>query len=230
MIGDETTRAVSNYLDYLPAVFADADDDDFLGTFLRAFEHVLTGVGDGDEPGLEEILDGGATTAAGDRLAGVHRYFDPGLVGTTNPPLQKPAPQAAPDGFLAWLAEWVALVPRLDIRPDIVRLLIARAVELYRVRGTNDGMTELLKIYGLDVKITESPTTPFHFTVAWPNKTSDPDVLAQQRSFASAIIDVEKPAFTTYDLDQQPIQWQVEVISTVGIDTLLADDKNVHVQ
>jgi hypothetical protein len=209
----------------LPAVYSTADS--FLATFLRAFEHVLTGVGDGDDPGFEEILDGGATTAQGQRLAGIQRYFDPGLVGRTNPPLQLPAPQAAPDEFLPWLAQWVALVPRADVSSTTLRLLIARAVELYRLRGTKDGIVQLLSIYGLDVEIAESESTPFHFTVTAPIPTSDTEVLNRWSALARAIIDFEKPAYTTYDLDPHPIQWQVEVTATVGVDTLLADDLNV---
>ena len=58
---------VSSYLEYLPAIFQqDADEQgvNFIGRFLLAFEMILSGLGDPDHPGLEEIID---------RL---HTYFD----------------------------------------------------------------------------------------------------------------------------------------------------------
>lgn len=73
---------LSSYLDYLPAIYREdlsADSTNFLGRFLLAFERILTGVGDPDDPGFEEITDGiPKPDGTGWRLAGLHRYFDPG--------------------------------------------------------------------------------------------------------------------------------------------------------
>src|SRR3990172_7602999 len=89
----------SRYLDYLPAVFqqdAEVGQPNFLGRFLLAFEQVLTGLGEIEEPGLEERLDGIVDPVSGAlRLAGVHRYFQPG------PDL--PDHERAPAEFLEWL-------------------------------------------------------------------------------------------------------------------------------
>src|SRR5262245_36514538 len=121
-------REQSSYLDYLPAVFqedAPADETLGLGRFLLAFEHILTGVGDIDAPGLEELLDGATEPETGRRLAGVERYFDTGVRG----PNVLAEPERVPDegGFLDWLAEWVALVPRGDVGEEIKRQLVARS-------------------------------------------------------------------------------------------------------
>jgi phage tail-like protein len=131
----------SSYLRYLPALFRveDHQSGGFLGQFLLAFEAVLTGRRQPAEPGLEELLDGIVGQDGTEVLAGVHRYFDPGPMAG---PLQR-----APDDFLEWLAGFVALTLRADTSPEFRRLLIARAVPLYRLRGTKQGLFEMLKLF-----------------------------------------------------------------------------------
>lgn len=66
-----------SYLDYLPAVFQEeADPSGFLAAYLQGFEQVLTGHGDPQDAGLEEVLDG-IPGAAGPQLGGLERYFTP---------------------------------------------------------------------------------------------------------------------------------------------------------
>src|SRR4051812_12108505 len=106
----EPTRR-SDYLDHLPAFFQEGDDEGLLSRLLLAFQHVLSGVGDVDDPGLEEHLDGAVDPNDGRVLAGIERIFDPGLrpdgvlAGET---------ERAPDEFLEWLSGWVAIT----LRPD----------------------------------------------------------------------------------------------------------------
>jgi Phage tail protein (Tail_P2_I) len=228
----------SRYLDYLPAVYGAGGD---LDAVLRAFEHVLTGRRDADEPGLEEILDG----IRGDSLAGIHRYYHPGFEWSGGADVELLPEQRAPADFLSWLAGWVALVPRADSAEVVVRRLIARAVELYRLRGTRDGIIELLEIYGVHAVITEwkppasasgavpaaAPTTPgspFYFCVSAKIATPDPDVIAEQEAFVRAIVDAEKPAQTYYEFRPDTTHLQVEVTSHVGVDTLLGLDDNLE--
>src|SRR5262245_32586991 len=133
----------SRYLDYLPAVYqqdAEIGQPNFLGRFLLAFEQVLTGLGDINEPGLEEKLDGVFHPDTGQLLlAGVHRYFDPG------PKLLEH--ERAPAEFLEWLAGWVALTLRADLDEPRRRDFIARAVSLYNLHGTKQGIEEFVRLY-----------------------------------------------------------------------------------
>ncbi len=85
---------------------------------------------------FERHMDG-----LGSILSGLGRYFDPY--------------RTDPD-FLPWLASWVALVLDPDWDESKRRELIAKAVDLYRYRGTVKGLKEYLKIYtGLEPDIRE---------------------------------------------------------------------------
>jgi phage tail-like protein len=227
----------SRYLDYLPAIYqqdAQVNQPNLLGRCLLAFEQVLTGLGDVEERGLEEILDGVLDPVSGLlRMAGVQRYFDPG------PNL--PDSERAPAKFLPWLAGWVALALRADLDELRQRDFIARAVSLYRLRGTKQGLEEFVRIYTrLGVTVDEMNTpfqigvhstvgvdtlldggAPHFFRVLIRLPTPDPEQIRQHRQVATAIIAMEKPAHTHYQLDVETPTMQIGVHSTVGVDTLL---------
>ena len=205
----------SNYLQYLPAIFS---EDLFLGRFLLAFEQVLTGLqGDETQPrqGLEEII------------ADIPKLFDS---------------EETPEEFLKWLAAWVALSLRADWRPDQQRQFLARVVPLYRRRGTKKNLAELLRIYtGLDPVIAEAEGTvfqigvhstigldtqlggsaPHYFRVTVTMGNPDPGTLQRQHQIVTALIDLEKPAHTAYDLNLIHTTMQIGVSSTIGVNTLL---------
>lgn len=234
---DDRPGQSSSYLDNLPAIYqqdAQVGAPNFLGRFLLAFEQVLTGLGDVAEPGIEEVLDGIVDPVGGGlRLAGVHRYFDPG------PDL--PAHERAPSEFLEWLAGWVGLTLRADLDELRQRDFIARAVSLYRLRGTRRGLEEYVRIYTrLGVTIDELATpfqigvhstigvdslldggAPHFFRVLIRLPSPDPAEIARHREVVTSIIDVEKPAHTHYTLRWETPTLQVGVHSSVGIDTLL---------
>lgn len=187
---------MSRYLAHLPALF---QDDDFAGTFLLAFERVLTGLASADPPdlpgvppGLERILDA------------IETYFDPAL---------------APDEFLPWLAGWVATSLREDWDATTRRVFIAHIVPLYRRRGTARALQLLLQLYlnptrdpqrDASVEVLEAPKptdpsypTPYpprYFQVRFTVVERDPASLARRASIATEIIDREKPAHTYYGL------------------------------
>jgi phage tail-like protein len=231
----EAAERVSSYLDSLPAIFRESSEDDpeFLGRFLLAFEHVLTGVGEADRPGLEETLDGIADPATGElRLAGVYRYFEPGP--------KAPEEQRAPAEFLEWLSGWVALTLRADLDELRQRDFIARAASLYRLRGTKRGLEEILRIYTrLGVSVEElqgrmqvavsrlgkdsflGGGAPHFFRVIVRLATTSPAEISYQRQVVRAIVDAEKPAHTHYVLEVETPSLQIGVHSTVGVDTLL---------
>lgn len=232
MVADARTGQASALLDHLPALFREGSAPgapNFLGRFLLAFEHLLTGVGDAGEPGLDERIDR------------IHHHFDPRL---------------APPEFLDWLAGWVALVLRGDLdavsgaeggdapeqRRALARGLIASAVPLYRTRGTRRGLEALLRLFtgGLAPTITEMTGSfqvgvsrlgddtildggaPhfFHVLLRLPNP--DPATLKRSEALVRAILDVEKPAHTRYVLTVETPSMQVGVRSRIGVDTLLS--------
>jgi phage tail-like protein len=228
---------LSSYLLHLPAVYREDVDEgqpEFLGRFLLAFEHVLTGLGDPDAPGIEEHLEGIVDPVSGiRRLAGLERYLVPGP--------ELPDPHRAPAEFLPWLAGWVALSLRADFDELRQRDFIARAVSLYRLRGTRRGLELFAGIYTrLGVTIDELDTpfqlgrhstvgvdtildggAPHFFRVLVRLPTADPAELARQRRVVIELIDAEKPAHTHYAVDIQTPTLQIGRQSTVGVDTLL---------
>jgi phage tail-like protein len=136
------TFRISSYLDDLPAIYrqpAQGGRPDFLGRFLLAFEHVLTGVGDPLKPGLEELLDGIVDGDGRTRLAGAHRFADPGP--------DRPDEERAPAEFLEWLSGWVALTLREDWTEGEKRRILSEIVPSYRRRGTRDGLRHVLSAF-----------------------------------------------------------------------------------
>jgi len=151
-VDSATAPPESGYLDHLPAIYRSTPDGKpgVLGQFLRAFEEVLSGVGNADRPGLAEVINGIAPNIAGRKaLAGLHRYCEPG------PGLDHR--HRTPRPFLDWLSGWVALSLRADLDEQTQRQFIAKAAWLYRQRGTPQGLAAVLAIYTkLGVTIKES--------------------------------------------------------------------------
>jgi phage tail-like protein len=200
---------------YLPAIY---QEDPLMGKFLLAFEKILLGPLDdvgGKSKGLEETIDAIAT------------FFDP---------------ERAPAYFLDWLSGWVALSLRADLDEVQQREFIANAVRLYRLRGTNEGLAEVVKIYtrlgvtisepsmdafqladystvGVDTLLSGGPPYFFHVFARLPS--NDPADVKKKTKVITAILDMEKPAHTTYVLDVTTPSLQTAVNSTVGVDTLL---------
>jgi phage tail-like protein len=225
----------SSYVDLLPPLFQENEDAaEFLGRFLLAFEHVLSGVGNVDEPGLNEVLDGATGRTTGRVLAGVERYFDPGLrrEGAVLAPEQR-----APAEFLEWLAAWVGMALRGDMGEAQRRELIARAVPLYRKRGTREGLEELLSIQSsLRATITDAGKPPpedptgasfgAHFFRVQVNlPAASIDTIGGQREIIARILDAEKPAHTWYQLDVATPELQIGKTSHIGVDTLIGKPK-----
>jgi phage tail-like protein len=187
---------VSRYLAHLPALFRDTE---FAGTFLLAFERVLTGLPDPDQPNLPRVPPGLEQV-----LEAIETYFDPA---------------SAPAEFLPWLAGWVATSLREDWDAATRRSFIAQVVPLYRLRGTPRALQTLLQIYlnptgdpqrDASVEVLEGPRpgdptypTPYpprYFQVRFTVSDRDPAVLARRAAIATEIIDREKPAHTYYGL------------------------------
>ncbi|MER2515811.1 MAG: phage tail protein [Candidatus Accumulibacter phosphatis] len=150
-------------------------------------------------------------------------------------------PMRAREDFLPWLASWTALVLRADWSPEQKRTVLAKIIPLYRKRGTKAGLEEYLKIYvgdgvsisdehdpiqvgtistvGVDTVVGGMPPHLFHVNVAFT--TPDPAELSRKTASVRAVLDIEKPAHTSYSLSISGPTFQIGVQSTVGIDTLI---------
>lgn len=173
----------SSLLDDLPAIYR---EHPFLGRFLLAFEKVLLGRDDGvalpplpDAPrhapqGLEQTIDG------------LWQHFDA---------------QRAPPEFLPWLAGWAALSLRADLSPAQQRVFVANAIRLYRRRGTPGNLAELLRLFtGREASVHDDLSEPHRFRVEINLPTNDAELVARQQAIAHALILLEKPAHTQYEL------------------------------
>jgi len=209
----------SRYLQYLPAIFS---EHPFLGRFLLAFERVLSGIPDvAGEPqaGLEQTV------------AGLAALFDP---------------KETREEFLPWLAGWVALDMRADWTMEQQRNFLADIVPLYRSRGTKENLARLLSIYtegkpvidegdfptlqigvrstiGKDTLIGEPPAHFFRVTVSLGRKAEQSE-RDRQLQIARALIDLQKPAHTSYELKISSDTMKIGQRSTVGKDTLIGEE------
>lgn len=141
-----------SYYNLLPNIYQrgeSAGDNEFLRDFLRAFEDVLLGKENGasgfSSKGLVEILER------------IQDYFDPTL---------------APQEFIEWLTDWVALDLSKEVEKDAdnedatqtqvdsdqyfpaesevrgrKRHLIKKLAPLYHLRGTKEGLRQVIDIY-----------------------------------------------------------------------------------
>ncbi len=189
----EEKKLSSNYQQYLPAIL---QEEVFLGRFLLAFEKILSGLDETPNqaqnqaqiitgksqnlPGLEEIIDL------------IHLYFNP---------------QETPEEFLPWLAGWVALSLRDDWKVEAKRAFIQKIVGLYSLRGTKQGLIEILGLYlknsGFEDQVEifdEFDNFPHYFQVQITSNIRYPNNYWQEAKIAKAIIDREKPAQTYYTL------------------------------
>jgi phage tail-like protein len=214
-----TDLGSSNLLQYLPAIYR---EEPFLGRFLLAFEKILF---DGVQ------LKGGRLPAIEQTIAGIATYFDP---------LQ------APKEFLPWLASWTAFSLRFDLDERQQRDFIANIIPLYRRRGTKRNLEELLRKFtpglpkvaealgaefqigvhstiGADTSIGGGAAYFFSVTVSLP--PAAPEVqqrqVARAIAIATALVELEKPAHTFFDLKVEFPSMQIGVHSQVGVDTLL---------
>jgi len=220
-----------------------------IGRFLMAFESILLGLPKNraaewadlvEQPGFEEIIGGASEGGTAELLlVGVQRFFEPGADAL---PASGKVPDydRAPSEFLGWLAGWVALTLRDDWTDDHKRRFIANATQLYRLRGTKAGVTQFVQTYtgGPPVQIFEESAelqvgvhsrigddtiigggAPFFFRVKLTS--SDPLRFQQQKDMVAALIELQKPAHTSFTLEVETLRLQIGVNSRIGVDTLL---------
>jgi len=126
-------------------------------------------------------------------------------------------PNRAPDGFVPYLASWVDLEVLLDVphsegpssTPSLstglgrLRELVVGAATLSHWRGTHKGLCRFLETatgaagFKVDEQVRgkDGKVKPFHLRVTAPKG------LVQHRKLIERIIELEKPAYVTYELD-----------------------------
>lgn len=235
----------SKYTQYLPRMFQkgnnQTDDTYFLGRFLKAFEQILSGGTERQETeGIEELLDR------------FDKYLDPAQT---------------PPQFLEWLAGWVALdledaaefygaedkaqknslptqlLPLEQARSTINRDLISAIVQLYKKRGTCNGLLEYLRLYAGDettISIDEFHETarigdsreigqntmvgsasPCFFSVNAIIPAHSRSMLNNKVALMRRVIESEKPFYTNYKLNVEIPSMRIGVYSKVGRETLI---------
>lgn len=224
----------SDLLRYLPDIYT---EDAFVGRFLSAFEKVLLGRSD-----VALCYRGGRFTPGGaedvetnppvcyqgleETIAGVSAYFEA---------------DNTPEDFLQWLSGWVALTLRADVPVEVQRTFIGRAVWLYNMRGTVQGIKETINIYAGTYPTIDELGTPFEigvnstlgentlldsgaphfFRVVLNLNITDEEQIGKITQVVTSILDLEKPAHTYYALTVLTPTLVIGEHSTIGEDTLL---------
>jgi phage tail-like protein len=106
------------------------------------------------------------------------------------------APYRTPDGFVAFLARWVALGDHLIGTTDVGRLrdLVANAAFLAQWRGTVTGLSRVIELATGLSHVDVSEPRPFHVVVSLPESG------AAHLELVRRIVSAEKPAATTCDV------------------------------
>lgn len=226
------TVDTSKLLDYLPAIYR---EDPFLSRYLFAFEKLLLGRNDNVTiPGEKE---GSETRSLEETIDSIPALFDPRDERVT----QK--------DFLPWLASWVALSLRADLDDLEQRRFVANIVQRYRRRGTKGNLIELLTLFTRTTAEIDEDAVPnkdrfpqfegerqLHFfkAIVWLSDPT-PAIVQRKREIARAIIELEKPAHTFYELEIRFASMRIGDYSdrgkyhaSVGVDTLINIWSNVH--
>ena len=165
--------------------------------------------------GIETVLFGPDSRALERQIARIATYFDAA---------------ETPDEFLPWLGQWVALSHMDGLSLVRQRKLLLEIVPLYAKRGTKAYVARLLELFspdGAEITIEDhalpgliigqakigidawlEADRPFCFEVKVraprpPDGNAEAEVQLQSewREWARRVIDLAKPAHTTYDLD-----------------------------
>jgi phage tail-like protein len=107
-------------------------------------------------------------------------------------------PKTCPPGFLPWLASW--LDPELDTKwpEERLRDLIARAMDLFRWRGTRYGLARMIELCtGFAPRISDDPSQAFCFRI----QLEVPPSRGVDRRLLENLIQAQKPAHAGYVLE-----------------------------
>lgn len=115
-------------------------------------------------------------------------------------------PRRAPDAFVPFLARWVELSLPVSTGLGRMRELIASAVELSQWRGTARGLLRFLEVatgvkgFRVEERVPDAAGHPraFHIQVIAPAAVQPHQPMLER------IIEMEKPAYVTYELRFEP--------------------------
>jgi phage tail-like protein len=108
------------------------------------------------------------------------------------------SPATCPASFLPWLASWFDLTVSPHWPERHVRELVQQAMDLYRWRGTNYGLAQMIELWtGVTPHIEESPTEQFVFNV----HMSPPSGVKVDRQVVEDLLNAHKPAHAGYQLE-----------------------------
>ena len=228
----------SAYLRHLPEIFRAPRPDGappFLGEFLKIFEALLAGRDDAqaiDVRGIEEVIEL------------FPEMIDPALAPVDDVSATGSVPLRSE--FLDYVASWAALA--LDQNWDLQkkREWTRRILPLYRRRGTRDGLQDYLTTFvgaqvqidepdggitlavdnttlGVDTFLTDAPAYFFRVRIAYgfPPNPFDFSIWNNLIAGTRAIVDLEKPAHTWYQLDARAPGIIIASRSTIAVDTLI---------
>lgn len=224
----------SEYLKYLPRVFKEGtrDETDFLGHYLKVFEALLSGRDeDPTVTGLEK------------HISLFVNYLDAALTPVEQVTFTS-GKHLLDSRFLTYLAQWAALVIDQNWELDKKRQWLQKIVPLYKKRGTKSGLVEYLNMFvgrqvqveeppggfviaenstvGIDTFIAGAPAYYFRVKINYGfDESFEIDVWKNVKKGIRAIVDLEKPAHTYYNLDARTPGIIVAERSTVGVDTLI---------
>lgn len=221
-------NAASSYLQNLPAIFS---EDPFLGRFLLAFEQILTGLpgvaGREPEPplGLEEII------------AAISKLFDPKetredflpwLAGWVALGLRADWTEGQKRDFLANIVPLYRRRGTKENLAELLRIYTGLSPVITGVEETDFQIGVNSTIVGQEIRLGQDPqiggSAPhfFRVSVSMPDPGPNPAPLLQrQQQIATALIELQKPAHTDYELEIVHGTMQIGVRSTIGVDTLL---------
>ena len=188
-------------LSHLPAVFQDpTEGGQLLNNFLGPFEEILFG-----DTGLHSTIGSLADYLDARKLDARHASVE----------------------FLPWLASWMGTTLYRQLPEATQHDFVANASDYYRYRGTRHNLQRLLELFigqavhidepdfllfqvgvhsiGLEAYIQGGPSHAFRVTVSIPTSADRGHEEASNRirqieHLARAVIDLEKPAHTTYEL------------------------------
>lgn len=126
------------------------------------------------------------------------------------------------EDFLPWLSTWAAFTLRAHLTPTELRDFLSRVIPLYRRRGTRQNLQDLLAVFTKGVPtIEESDARPNHFRVTVRLPNGSPETHLRQGAIARALIEMEKPAHTSYEMELVFPTMQIGQTSRIGVDTLI---------